>query len=90
MLTKYYLPEEIATIKNYLQAVRYDCWNYMGDRNRFIRQDFMSLLMGKKTPISKSGVTALQKKLLELFPDLEYSCNARIPAALENEFEKYE
>ena len=34
-------------------------WTLSGKHNRFIRQDIMSAIKGKKTPLSKCGITDL-------------------------------
>lgn len=42
---------------------RFDVWFLMGNRNARIRSEIMSVLMGKKIPQAKSGVTAIRAEL---------------------------
>ena len=44
----------------------YNVWDLAGDRYKATRQEIMSLLNGKKTPVAKSGVTAIESKLAEI------------------------
>ena len=50
-------------------------WDLMGSYNKGVRKEIMSALVGKPMPIAKSGVTAINKVLLDAF-NPEGNCDA--------------
>ena len=58
--------EQKQALYKFKPALARGVWSLSGNSNRLARQELMSALNGKKTPISASGVTAIEKKIVEI------------------------
>lgn len=76
-----------SQINNTLKQLDYQVYRLMGDRNKQVRQDFMTLITGNKLPKAKCGITALEYALIELAGiDVLKISKFEIPEKLYNHF----
>jgi hypothetical protein len=65
-----------SAVKAILENNRFDVWNLAGDANKSARVCLMFAITGNKLPISKCGVTAIEKLLTEIIDVSNASCKA--------------
>jgi hypothetical protein len=62
-----------------LSRFKFDPWNLMGPRNKQLRQQLMLAITGKRVPVAKCGVNALQRELRQRIDTSAATCQAREP-----------